>query len=231
MKVIECQQRSSAWLEARCGKVTASGVSDALSFLKSASRKGEETQARKNYRAKLVAEILTARAQDNFQSDAMQWGIDNEDFARAAYEIATGVEVEQIGFVLHPQIDRAGASPDGLISTDGLLEIKCPNTTTHLDYLLADVVPVAYQPQMLWQMACTGREWCDFASYDPRLPEHLQLFVKRMPRDAKRIAEMEAGVIQFLSEVDQVLASLPREDGSRPDLIPILEQSIQQVSQ
>lgn len=237
MKIITLTQRSTEWLEARCGKVTSSSVGDALSFLSRKSKNGgpgDESGARKDYKARIVAEILTGRSLENFVSDAMRWGNDNEDFARAAYETTLEVDVERVGFVLHPEIDRAGASPDGIISTSGLLEIKAPNTTTHLGYIIADVVPEEYKPQMLWQMACCERDWCDFVSYDPRLTgdaEHLQLFVKRFKRDDALIAEMEKGVLRFLSEVDDLISRLPRQDGSRPDLIPILEQSIQQVSQ
>lgn len=227
MKVIECSQRSTEWLEAKCGRVSASGVADAICFLK----KGGESQARKDYKTRVVAEILSGRVQDSFVSQPMMWGMDNEQFARAAYEIKEDCEVQEIGFVIHPTIERAGASPDGLIGNDGLLEIKCPNTTTHIEYILADRVPPEYEAQMYWQMACCERAWCDFATYDPRLPDHLQLFVKRLPRDERRIAEMESAVEQFLAEVDDILARLPRPDGTRPDLVPILTESLQQVQQ
>lgn len=233
MRTIDCKQRSSEWLAARAGKVTSSYVADVMTFLTRKSKNGgpgDESQARRNYKARLVAEILTGRCLENFVSDAMMHGIDYENEARAAYETTFDIDSELVGFVLHPTIDRAGASPDGLIGRDGLIEIKCPNTTTHLDYLLADAVPKDYQPQMLWQMACTGRQWCDFVSYDPRLPEHLQMFVKRFPRDDARISEMEKVVLQFLAEIDQLIAQLPRPDGTRPDLVPVLEQSLREAT-
>ena len=170
-----------------------------------------ESADRKNYRAQLVAEILTGEPQDStFTNKAMEWGTEQEPFARGAYETRKGLMVDQVGMVIHPTIDRAAASPDGLVEFDGLVEIKCPNTATHLDYLLADVVPAKYQPQMLWQMACTGRDWCDFVSYDPRLPEHLQLFVKRLPKDDTRIKEMEAEVQTLLGEVEDIIKRLPK---------------------
>ena len=176
-------------------------------------KKGGESQARYKYKLQLIAEICTGQAQRGFVSDAMNWGVEQETFARAAYEIKTGLSVDLVGFYIHPQIDQSGASPDGVVGKDGSLEIKCPNTATHLDYMLAGVVPEEYQPQMLWQMACTGRKWCDFVSYDPRLPEHLQLFMVRFQRDDARIAEYEAAVRQFLSEVDSLMLRLPAPNG------------------
>ena len=143
-------------------------------------------------------------------NDAMRWGTEQEPMARASYEVKTGLLVDQVGMVLHPTIDRAAASPDGLVGEDGLIEIKCPNTATHLEYLLAGTVPSRYQPQMLWQMSCTGAAWCDFVSYDPRLPDHLQLFIVRFNRDQARIDEMEAEVRAFLAEVDSIISRLPK---------------------
>ena len=212
MREIHCKQRSSEWLAARTGKVTASNVADVIYFLKpkKGEERGEESAARRTYKARILAEILTGRCLENYVSDAMQWGIMNEDFARTEYELRYNCEVGLVGFVLHPMIDRSGASPDGLVGADGLIEIKAPNTVTHLDYLLKEEVPADYQPQMLWQMACTGREWCDFVSYDPRMPEHLQLFVKRFYRDEKRISEMEQAVERFLEEVDDLISRLPK---------------------
>lgn len=197
-------QGSPEWFEARRGFVGASAINDVMSVTKS----GGEAATRRNLRARIIAERLTGICADSFTSTAMQWGIDNEPIARAAYEVATGNEVEQVGFILHPSVKMTGASPDGLISTDGLIEIKCPNTATHIDYLLGGVAPTEYRNQMLWQMECTGRKWCDFASYDPRMPEDMQLFVVRFMRDDERIAELREGVTKFLSEVDAVLVKL-----------------------
>jgi len=206
MKIINCEQGSPEWKAARAGKVTASKIPDVLAK----GKNGAEAADRKNYRAQLVAETLTGEPQESgYMNDAMRWGTEQEPYARAAYESYRAVLVDQVGIVLHPTIDRAAASPDGLVDPDGLVELKCPNTATHLEYLTAKTVPAKYQPQMLWQMACTGAKWCDFASYDPRLPEHLQIFVVRFPRDEARIKDIEAEVIKFLAEVDAIIAALP----------------------
>ena len=206
MKTIDYPQGTPEWLQARAGKVTASRINDVMAKIKTG-----ESAARKDYKAQIVAEILTGTPQENgFKSAEMQWGNDQEPFARAAYEIKTGSMVDQVGLVLHPSIERGAASPDGLVGPDGLVEIKCPKTATHLQYLVDGKVPTHYQPQMLWQMACTGRDWCDFVSFDPRLPDHLQLFIRRFNRDQKRIDEIESEVRAFLAEVDAILAALPQ---------------------
>ena len=206
MNIITVEQGSAEWLQARSGNVTASRIPDVMAKVKT----GEAT-GRKDYKAQIVAEILTGTPQgSDFSSPAMRWGTEQEPFARAAYEVQAHVMVDQVGMVMHPTIGRAGASPDGMIGVHGLVEIKAPNTATHLDYLLADKVPAKYQPQMLWQMACTGAIWCDFVSYDPRLPDHLQLFIKRFHRDDERITEMEAEVLAFLAEVDSIIDRLPK---------------------
>ena len=205
MSYISCVQGSAEWFEARCGRVTASHMVDVLSVLK----RGGESRARFQYKLQLIAEVCTGKAQENYVSPAMQYGIEQEPFARAAYEISQGVTVDQVGFFVHPEIEQAGASPDGVVAdTDGLIEIKCPNTVTHLEYMLAGIVPEEYQPQMLWQMACSGRKWCDFVSYDPRMPAHLQLFIKRLERDDKRIADYEHAVLDFLGEMDALMLRL-----------------------
>lgn len=204
MRTLDFEQGTPEWKSARAGKVTASKISDVMAKIKTG-----EAASRRDYRAQIVAEILTGTPQDDiFINDAMRWGTEQEPFARAAYETNRGVLVDQVGLVLHPAIDRGAASPDGLVDPDGLVEIKCPKTATHLSYLMAGEVPSQYQPQMLWQMACTGAQWCDFVSFDPRLPEDLQLFVVRFKRDQARIDSMEAEVVTFLEEVDTTLASL-----------------------
>lgn len=204
MNILELEQGTPEWKAARAGKVTASKVADVMAKIKTG-----EAASRRDYRAQIVAEILTGTPQDDiFINDAMRWGTEQEPFARAAYETTRGVLVDQVGLVLHPTIERGAASPDGLVDPNGLVEIKCPKTATHLAYLQADEVPAQYQPQMLWQMACCGAQWCDFVSFDPRLPEDLQLFVVRFKRDQARIDTMEAEVAAFLAEVDATLASL-----------------------
>ncbi|MEN6549135.1 MAG: lambda exonuclease family protein, partial [Armatimonadia bacterium] len=145
---------------------------------------------------------------EKFSNAAMQWGTEKEPDARAAYEFRTDAEVTQVGFVAHPSIPMTGASPDGMVGDVGLIEIKCPNTATHLDTLLSRTVPGKYITQMQWQMACAGRQWCDFVSYDPRLPESMRVFVQRVPRDADLISSLEKEVADFLSELDAKLAQL-----------------------
>ena len=203
MKILDCVQGTEAWQKLRCGKVTASRINSVCSKIKSG-----EAAARRDYRSQIIAEILTGTPQDpDYENAAMIWGRENEPNARSAYELAQGVMVQQVGLVLHPTLDRSAASPDGLVD-DGLLEIKCPKTATHLNYLLENRVPKEYENQMLWQMACCERTWCDFVSFDPRLPEDLQLFIKRFPRNEARILEITEEVKLFLSEVDAMLRLL-----------------------
>lgn len=163
--------------------------------------------------AELVCERLTGSVGASFSSPAMEWGTSQEPNARAAYEAAGGVLVEEVGFVPHPTIKDAGASPDGLVGKDGLLEIKCPNTATHIETLLTNKVPDRYITQMQWQMACTGRDWCDFVSYDPRLPERMRLFISRVPRSPIAISAMEGEVLMFLKELDQKIKDLETNYG------------------
>ena len=206
MRILTYEQGTEEWKQARAGKVTGSRLNDVLAKIKTG-----EAASRRDYRAQLVAEILTGLPQDStFVNEAMRWGTEHEAEARGVYEAMAGCMVDTVGLVLHPTIDRAAASPDGLVGDVGLLEIKCPNTATHLDYILADEVPAKYQPQMLWQMRCCERDWCEFMSYDPRLPEHLQVFVKRFDRDDARIAAIEAEVQRFLAEVDRDVERLMR---------------------
>ena len=197
------EQRSDAWFEARIGKVTASRVADVL-----AKTKTGYSATRDNYMAQLVCERLTGQKGESFNNAAMQHGTDTEPLARAAYESLKDVLVDEVGFVPHPSIIMAGASPDGLVGDDGLLEIKCPNTATHIETLLSQTVPSKYNTQMQFQLACTGRQWCDFASFDNRLPAELQLFVKRVPRDNMYIRLMEEEIIKFLNELDIKIAQL-----------------------
>lgn len=196
-------QGSVEWLQVRCGKVTASRVADVV-----AKTKSGPSASRTNYMAELIAERLTGEPAERFTNAAMQWGTEKEPEARSAYEFYRNVNVVEVGFVNHPTIDASGASPDGLVGDDGLVEIKAPNTATHLETLLGQMVPSKYVNQMQWQMACTGRQWCDFVSYDPRLPEAMRLFIKRMPRDDKRIAELESEVAGFLLEIAVKLSEL-----------------------
>jgi putative phage-type endonuclease len=204
VNTVDNNQLSPEWFAERVGLVTASRLNDVMSTLKS----GGEAATRKNYRAQLVAERLTGAKAESFTNSAMQWGTETEPLARASYAVLHDVDVTQVGFIKHPTIELTGASPDGLIGDDGLIEIKCPNTATHIDYLLAGVVPSDYKNQMLWQMECTGRKWCDFVSYDPRLPEELALFVIRYEKDDDKLNELRDGVVKFLAEVKDVTEKL-----------------------
>jgi putative phage-type endonuclease len=197
------EQRSDEWFAARIGKVTASRVADVL-----AKTKTGYSTSRDNYMAQLVCERLTGQKGDSFTNAAMQHGTETEPLARISYEVAQNVLVDEVGFVPHPSIIMAGASPDGLVGDDGLLEIKCPNTATHIETLLTQSVPTKYYTQMQFQLTCTGREWCDFVSFDNRLPPELQLFVKRVPRDDTYIKLIEAEIVQFLSELDDKINKL-----------------------
>lgn len=197
------EQGTPEWFAQRLGKVTASRVSDII-----AKTKTGVAASRGNYLAQLVAERLTGQTADSFKSGAMQHGTETEPQARMAYEAETGLMVSEVAMIEHPTIAMSGASPDGLVGEDGLVEIKCPNTSTHIATLMADKAPSQYIPQMQWQMACTGRAWCDFVSFDPRMPEDMQLFIKRVPRDNALIAEYEAEVVKFLAEVQETVDKL-----------------------
>ena len=189
------EQRTEEWFAARLGKVTASRVADVLAKIKTG-----ESASRKNYKMELVVQRLTNKQGESFTNAAMEWGTEQEPFARMAYEAHTGTFVKEEGFVDHPTIEGFGCSPDGIVG-EGLIEIKCPNTANHIETVLENKVPSKYIPQMQCQMACTGAKWCDFVSFDPRVPEDLQLFVVRVERDQEYIDAMEVEVKQFLSEV------------------------------
>jgi putative phage-type endonuclease len=197
-------QRSPDWFAARLGKVTASRVADVVAKTKSGT-----SASRANYLAQLICERLTETVAEGYTSAEMQWGTDQEPYARAAYSAKVGELVEEVGFIDHPTIAGAGASPDGLVA-EGLVEIKCPNTSTALDWILSAKPPAKYVTQMQWQMACTNRPWCDFVSYDPRLPENLRLFVIRVDRDDDRIKELEQEVKEFLQELDDKVNKLKK---------------------
>jgi putative phage-type endonuclease len=202
-------QGSYDWLKQRAGKVTASRVSDVVARTKSGFG-----ASRKNYMAQLLTERLTGEPTPSFSNAAMVHGTDTEPMARDAYQAITMETVQEEGFIVHPTIEQSGASPDGLIGEDGLIEIKCPNTATHLDTLESGKVPAKYITQMQWQMACTGRQWCDFMSFDPRLPERMQAFIKRVPRDEAVIGELEAAVTEFLTELAERVAGLEEKYGA-----------------
>jgi putative phage-type endonuclease len=205
MRALEFAQGSPEWLAARVGLVTASRVSDVI-----AKTKSGPSMSRAGYLGELVAERLTGQsAASEFMNADMQRGLDLEPAARFAYEVKTGLVAREVSLVFHPTL-RAGASPDGVVGVDGLVEIKCPRTHVHIEYLLAGKPPAKYLPQMAWQCVCTGRAWCDFVSFDPKMPEALRLFVVRYTPDAGYLRELEAEVEAFIGEVDAKVEQLGR---------------------
>lgn len=196
-------QGSGAWHDARLGCVTASRVADVV-----AKTKSGYSASRQTYMGQLLSERLTGLPTETFQNAAMRWGTETEATAVDAYEAATGIETRAIGFLYHPSLAYAGASPDRVIAPDGLLEVKCPTTATQIETLLKGEVPARHIIQMQWQMACADRDWCDFVSYDPRMPEAYALFIKRVARDPAHIASLEDEVARFLEEMEQALDRL-----------------------
>jgi len=192
------EQRTEEWFTQRLGKVTASRVGDVI-----AKTKTGPSASRDNYATQLVLERLTNAKGEFFTNAAMQWGTETEPMARQAYELKRGVFVDEVGFIDHPTIDMSGASPDGLVDKTGLVEIKCPESKTHMEYLMSGKPPAKYIPQMMWQMACTGREWCDFVSFDPRFPLNLQIFVIKVEYDPTYVRMLELEITQFLDEVSK----------------------------
>lgn len=197
------EQGTAEWLQERAGKVTASRIGDVM-----AKTKTGYGASRANYMADLVAEQLTGIPKQGFTNDAMRWGTETEPQARAMYELQTGHTVVETGFVPHPTIGGAGASPDGLVGDYGLLEIKCPNTATHIKTLRGAEIDRNYLLQMHWQMLCTGRTWCDFISFDPRLPMEMQMHLRRVELDEKLAAEITDEVTKFITELNETVADL-----------------------
>lgn len=204
-------QGSPEWFALRSGKITASRISDVMAKGKGAA----ESVTRAKYRAQIVAERLTGAAQeDEYESEAMRRGKEKEPFARAAYEAEKGLLVDQVAFVVHPDIPNAGCSPDGRVEPDGGCEIKCPNTATHIRWIIAGEVPAEHVKQMQWCMAVTGAAWWDFVSFDDRVPEDLRVWVRRLNRDEPTIAAMCAAVREFDAECDALLAILKHEEAA-----------------
>lgn len=204
--MIEIEQRTDDWYAARLGKVTASSLYKVL-----AKTKTGYGADRGNYMTQLVLERVTGSKADSYTNASMQWGIDQEPFARAAYEASRGVMVDEVGFIPHPVIEAAGASPDGLVGDDGMVEIKCPDSKTALECWLSDTpVEGKYFAQMQWQMRCADRSWCDYVVFDPRMPTKAQLFVYRVKRDDEWLTFAEAEVVKFLAEVDAKVAALKK---------------------
>lgn len=193
------EQRTKEWFEVRWGRATASRFADIMAV----GRAGQPLASRKNYLSQLVIERLTEppTEDDGYKSPAMEWGIQYEPTAVLEYEMQTGNSVGNAFFEKHPKL-MAGASPDGYIGEDGLIEIKCPNSATHLETLQTKAIPKQYIAQVQGQLWITGRKWCDFISYDPRFPANAQLFITRVKRDEKYIKQLTKEVVRFLREVD-----------------------------
>jgi putative phage-type endonuclease len=195
------EQRSEAWFKARLGKVTASKIHDIMIKTKT----GESTYKTK-YRLQLVTERLTGKVVPVFMNNAMAHGVEYEDEAKLEYanrnKLLVGTDLTDVGMIDHPSIDWSGASPDGMVGNEGLIEIKCPQPITHTTTIETGEINKRYIHQMQWQMSCTGRQWCDFVSYHPDFPDDLKLFVKRVPRDNELIARLEEAVSTFVQEVD-----------------------------
>jgi len=209
-------QGSQEWANARLGKATASRIADIV-----AKTKTGWGSSRANYMAELLCERLTGQPAEKYENDSMRWGVEKEAEARDAYAWRTDVEVALVGFIPHSRIPMTGASPDGLIGHDGMVEIKAPNSATHIDTLLSGKIPEKYIVQMMWQMSCCERQWCDFVSYDPRLPHAMQLFIKRVSRHEEQIADLTKHVVAFLEELDAKLCALR----SAYDLTTVLKES------
>ena len=192
------EQRTEEWFKQRLGKVTASAIANVI-----AKTKTGPSASRENYSTQLTLERLTGQQAEFYTNAAMEWGTATEPQARQHYEIYRDVFVDEVGFITHPLIEMAGASPDGFVGEDGLVEIKCPESKTQMETLLNQKVPTKYMPQMQWQLACTGRKWCDFVSFDPRMPENLQIFVQRVERNDLYIKMLEEEVTLFLAEIDE----------------------------
>ena len=197
------EQRTEEWFADRLGKVTASRIADVMM--------NPTTAGYANYQAQLVCERLTGQPTETFTSAAMQHGTDTEPQARAMYELTCGADVVEVGFIPHSTLAMSGASPDGLVGDDGLVEIKCPQPATHIKTLTGKSIDRRYLLQMQWQMACTDRQWCDFVSFCPSFPADLQLFVKRVERDAEMVEEITAAVTQFLAGVDALATTLTKQ--------------------
>ena len=204
-KFVDCEQRSAEWFKVRCGRITASHMSDLTAYLKSG--KGE-MKARADYRMKLLAERLTGVVTGQFVTEAMKWGQEQEEYALSAYEQRRGLMVDSIGFAFHPTLDFAGASPDGLVGSDSGIEIKCLTTERHIKILTTRQVPQEYFDQIQWNMVCCERFQWDFVLFDPRLPEHSQLFILPVAYDEARVAELEAEAVKMNSEIEAMIQKL-----------------------
>ncbi|WP_375667890.1 MULTISPECIES: lambda exonuclease family protein [unclassified Bartonella] len=201
------EQRTAEWFQARLGKVTASNIYSVLSK----TTKGLPTSKYEDYKIKLMTERLTGETSPYYETEDMRWGIEHEDDALREYGFIYDADITKCGFIQHPTIEMAGASPDGLIGEDGLIEVKCPRSVTHMRFCIGDEIKPEYHAQMQFQMACTGRKWCDFVSYDPRFTGeffHLRMKVKRILRDDQQIEQINQAVETFLAEIQREIKQL-----------------------
>lgn len=201
------EQRTAEWFQARLGKVTASNIYNVLSK----TAKGTPTNKYEDYKIKLITERLTEEVSQFYTTPAMQWGIEHEEDALKEYAFIYDTEITQCGFIQHPTIKMAGASPDGFIGDDGLVEVKCPQSPNHLRFFIDDNIKPEYRAQMQFQMACTGRKWCDFISYDPRFTRqstYLRMKIKRIHRDEEQIEQINQAVEVFLAEIEQEMEKI-----------------------
>lgn len=197
-------QGTPEWFDVRRGKITASRVKDVVTVLKS----GGESASRADYKMQLALERMTGQTAESFCSKDMIWGTETEPLARLAYCVHTGLDVEEVGFIDHPDVLRSGASPDGLVGGSGLVEIKCPKTTTFVEWAVGGKVPTSHLDQMHWQIDCAGSDWCDFVAYDPRMPWGNQLFIRRLNRDDGRLVFLRCEVSKFDQEVEELIEKI-----------------------
>lgn len=200
-------QGSAEWHSARTGKLTASRMKYAMAF----NKDGKESKDRADLKVEILCERMTDQVADHFVNPAMRWGTKTEPKAKEAYEELTGELIRNVGFFDHPTIEHCGASPDGLLGHDGLIEIKCPTSATHLQWRFSGVVPAEHKPQMILQLACTGRQWCEFVSFDPRMPEAQQLFIRRYTPTVEEIAEVEKAARKFLAEIEAMFEKVTEQ--------------------
>ena len=204
LRIVDCAQNSPEWYAVRLGKVTASKLSDVMA--------GGAGKMRDGYKLQLVLERATGNRKEGFTSKAMKDGIEREPDAAARYSFTTGIDLAEVGFVLHPTLDFSGASPDRLAGADGVVQFKCPEAATHYAYLKGATLPTAYVQQMQWEMACTKSAWCDFVSFHPDFPISKRLHIRRIKRDPVYIVKAEAAVREFLAEVEAELAELMADE-------------------
>ena len=198
--MLDFSQGTAEWLAQRAGRVTASAISNCMM--------AKTTAGYQNYQAQLICERLTGQPVEGFKSAAMERGTELEPQARAFYELESGMTVSEVGFVSHPALDGAGASPDGLVGSDGLVEIKCPEAAKHIKNLMGGTIDKGYALQMQWQMECTGRDWCDYVSFNPDFPDHLKISIRRVQRNAGVCEELKAATTTFLAEMESKLRVL-----------------------